>query len=375
MKTLRYILFAALVFLTACTRTEPVKGVHVLMQKPEVRQRYGGEMGALADELKAAGVTHVIVPVLEGGTAFYPSDVLPQRWEFGTELLAFRHALRRRNINFVAQVPVFQDAYTYRSQPALRAVNEFGARNGSELFSAICPSDPDYREYKLQVLDEIMLIIQPDEIYLDKLSFPMEIEDVCSDIQAQHSRQYCFCMNCLESFSKHSGIDLPQKGSEAEINEWILDHHLNAWIQWKTGTITDFLEESQKHIYAIDPDCKIMVSVIPWKEDDHNHGRQRLAGQDVKTLALFTDTFILNTSCHIPDQTYEDIRMSLVNELGNTNTKVIPTLCLDTSHPYLTDKDFQNSLQHFRHGFIVSDWGYMLKNRRYLNIFTMEPRL
>jgi hypothetical protein len=50
MKTLRYILLAFLLAMTACSRFEHVKGVYVLMQKPEVRQRYGGEMGAIADE-------------------------------------------------------------------------------------------------------------------------------------------------------------------------------------------------------------------------------------------------------------------------------------------------------------------------------------
>ena len=375
MKTLRYILLILLLALSACSRFEYVKGVYVLMQKPEVRQRYGGEMGALADELKAAGVTHVIVPVLDGGTAFYPSDVLPQRWDFGTELLAFRHALRRRNINFVAQIPIFKDAYTFRSQPALRAVNELGTRAGAEEISAICPSDASYREYKLQVIDEIMLILQPDGIYFEHLSFPMDLEDVYSDINGVHSRDFCFCETCLRSFSEHATIELPTNLSTVEINEWINDNYQNAWIQWKTGTITNFLETANIHIHEIDPNCKIMVSVLPWEEEAHNRGRQRLAGQDVKTLAPFTDHFIIKTSCRIPNTTYEKIRLSLINELENADSKVIPTIQLEIDPPSEAEKAFQTSLQYFKHRVIVSDWGYLLKNRRYLNIFISEPRL
>lgn len=375
MKTLRYILLVILLAMTACSRFEHVKGVYVLMQKPEVRQRYGGEMGAIADELKAAGVTHVIVPVFDGGTAFYPSDVLPQRWDYGTELLAFRHALRGRNINFVAQIPVFKDAYTYRSQPALRAVNELGTRAGSEDISGVCPSDPDYREYKLHVIDEIMLILQPDGIYFENLSFPTELDGICSDMHVAHSRNYCFCSHCLASFSEHATIDLPENLSPVETNSWILDNYLNAWIQWKTGLITNFLEEADKRIHAIDPACKIMVSVLPWKEQDHNRGRQRIAGQDVRTLAPFTDHFILKTSCQIPDKIYDEIRLSLINELENADSKVIPTIQLEIDPPPAAEKAFQNSLQYFKHQIIVSDWGYLLKNRRYLNIFMTEPHL
>ena len=375
MKTLRYIMLALLIAFTACSRYDHVKGVHILMQKPEVHQRYGGEMGALADELKKASVTHVIVPVLEGGTAFYPSDVLPQRWDFGTELLAFRHALRGRNINFVAQIPIFEDDYTYRSQPTLRAVSDYDTRTGSEENSAICPSSPEYQEYKLQVIDEIMLILQPEAIYLDKLSFPMDIDDVCSDIQIAHSRNYCFCNSCLNSFAIHAAIELPSSGSPAEINQWILDNYQNAWISWKTGTITDFAEEAAKHIHNINPQCTIMLSVLPWKEEDHNRGRQRLAGQDVKTLAPFVDHFVLKTSCRIPDKNYEEIQQSLIRELTVSDAKVIPTIKLEIDPAQSAEKDFQNSLQYFKHRIIVDDWGYLLKNRRYLNIFMTEPRL
>ncbi len=375
MKKARYILFALLLAFTACSRFEHVKGVYVLLQKPEIRQRYGGEMGALADELKEAGVTHVIVPVMEDGTAYYPSDVLPQRWEYGTELLAFRHALRRRNINFVAQIPIFQDEYTYRSQPALRAVDEFGSRNTSAILSAICPTDRGYQNYKLHAIEEVMLILQPDAVYLDKLSFPMDIDETCTDMHIAHSRNFCFCPACIESFSEHANIDLPKLNSDAEQNTWILDNFKNSWIQWKTGTITAFMEKVNKQILDINPDCRIMLSVIPWKEEDHNYGRQRLAGQDVKTLAPFVDNFILQTNCHIPDEIYEEIRLSLKNELENSEAKVIPTIQLQIDPPHSAEKDFQNSLQHFKNRVIVSDWGYLLKNRRYFNIFISEPIL
>ena len=373
MKMARTILFVLLLALSGCSRFEHVKGVHVLLQKPEVRQRYGGEMGALADELKEAGVTHVIVPVMEDGTAYYPSDVLPQRWEYGTELLAFRHALRKRNINFVAQIPIFRDNYTYRSQPAIRAVDEFGSRTGSENLSALCPTDPDYREYKLQAIEEVMLILQPDGIYLDKLSFPLEQTDICPDMLVVHSRNYCFCPICLKSFSEHALIEFPKTSSANEINEWVLNDHENAWIQWKTGVITTFMEKANKRIHNIDPECKIMLNVLPWKEDEHNRGRQRLAGQDVKTLAPFTDNFIIKTSCRIPVENYDAIRLSLLEELENTGTQIIPTIQLEIEPPHSAEKDFQHSLQYFKHRVIVSDWGYMLKNRRYLNIFITEP--
>ncbi|MEA3391476.1 MAG: hypothetical protein U9Q91_00695 [Candidatus Marinimicrobia bacterium] len=252
-------------------------------------------------------------------------------------------------------------------------MDEFGSRTGSENLSALCPTDPDYREYKLQAIEEVMLILQPNGIYLDKLSFPLEQTDICPDMLVAHNRNYCFCSMCLKSFSEHALIEFPKTSSANEINEWILNNHENAWIQWKTGVITSFMEKANKRIHNIDPECKIMLNVLPWKEDEHNRGRQRLAGQDVKTLAPFINNFIIKTSYCIPDEEYEAIRLSLLEELENTGTQIIPSIQLEIEPPLSAEKDFQHSLQYFKHRVIVSDWGYMLKNRRYLNIFITEP--
>lgn len=375
MKTARTFLFVLLLALLGCSGNEQIKGVQVILQKPEIRQRYGGEMGALADELKQAGVTHVIVPVMEGGTAYYPSDVLPQRWSLGTELLAFRHALRRRNISFVAQIPVFEDEYTYRSQPTLRAVDEFASRQISENFSAICPSDPAYQSYKLSAIEEVMLILQPDGVFLKNLSFPVETSDLAIEKNITHSRNFCFCSTCLMSFATHSLIDLPKMSSAIELNSWILEYHKNAWTNWKTEIITAFMEKANITIRDINPNCKILLSIPPWKEEDFDLGRQRLAGQDIKTLAPYVDHFVLKTNCNVSHELYDDLQASLISELKSSEQEFIPGIQLQIDSPQSAEKDFQHSLQHYKNRVIVSDWGYMLKNRRYLNIFISEPIL
>ncbi len=365
-------MIAFLIILSSCSRREHMKGVHIIIQKPEIRQRYGGEMGALADELKSAGVTHVIVPVYKDGTAYYPSDILPQRWTFGTDLLAFRHALRRVNIDFVAQLQIFEDNYTFKTQPELRAMDEFASTRSAENISGICPSNRDYRQYKLDIIREIMLIFQPDGIYLDKLSFPVETGDDCSKMQVAHTRQFCFCNHCVKTFAQHAQIDLPEHLINHELNAWILDNHEQAWLSWKTGTINELMEKANIIIKDLDPTCKIMLGILPWEENDPNFGRQRLTGQDVKTLAVFTDHYIMSTSCYIPDDRYDQIQLSILKEINGTDSKVIPTIELQLNPVQNNEERFKNSLQHFKNKVIVSDWGYMIKNRRYLNIFISE---
>lgn len=365
-------MIAFLIILSSCSRFEHMKGVHIILQKPEIRERYGGEMGALADELKSAGVTHVIVPVFKNGTAYYPSDILPQRWAYGTDLLAFRHALRRVNIDFVAKLEIFSDEYSFNTQPELRAVDEYSSTRYSETVSGICPSDKEYRQYKLNAILEVMLIFRPDGIYLENLSFPMEEHDICSGMQIAHLRQFCFCHKCVSTFAQHAQIDIPEHLSNHELNKWILDNHLQEWISWKTASIDKFMEKTNKLIKDHDPSCKIMLNILPWEENEFNFGRQRLAGQDVKTLANFTDHFVMSTSCQIPDERYDEIRLSILKEISGTESKITPTIELKVDSGKNNEEDFRSSLQHFEDRVIVSGWGYMLKNRRYLNIFTSE---
>ncbi len=374
MKTGHYILLIALLIISSCSRYENIKGVYVLLQAPEIRQRYGGEMGALADELKEAHVSLVISPTMEHGTAYYPSDVLPKRWEYGTQLLALRHELRRRDIRFAAYIPVFTDAYAYRAQPGLRAVNDYGSRNGSEQQHAVCPNNPEYQSYKLEAIEEVILILQPDIVYLDNLFFPVNPLYICPENSTNNIRSYCFCSSCLQAFQEHSQIILPQGQSTADIAAEILEHHETEWIQWKCETITSFMEKASKTIHTVNPDCKIMLSVLPWKEEQLHSGRKRLSGQDVKTLAPFVDYFTL-LPCPFQTGQFDSALSSVVSDLQVTERRVIPSIEMRNYRPTELGNEFyfQRSLQHFQHNVIISDWGYLLKNRPYLNTFISEP--
>lgn len=377
MKMTRYILLVCLLLWSGCSRQENIKGVHVVLQKSEIRQRYGGEMGALADELKEAGVNLVISPVMENGTAYYPSDVLPQRWEYGTQLLAFRHELRRRHIRFAAYIPVFRDAYTYRSQPNLRAVSEYDNPAGSEPLAAICPRDPEYRRYKLAAVREVMLILQPDAVYFGDLAFPLESSDPCDEHAVNNARSYCFCTNCQQAFSDYAGISLPRNSSTAaETAAWILENHLSKWVQWKSEVITSFLEQAHHAVREINPDCSIMLSVLPWTEDQFDHGRRRLSGQDIRTLSPFLTHVVLHPAGRIPQETLDSIRIELDRELEISGGWTVPSLDPGMQPASESnEREFQRNLQYFRKHVIVSDWGYLLKYRRYLNIFKSEPIL
>lgn len=371
MKKTCYILLIMLFFLNGCSRYEKIKGMHVILQDPEIRQRYGGEMGALADELKEAGVNLVITPVMENGTAFYPSDILPQRREDGTQLLAFRHELRRRNIRFAAYIPVFTDAYSYYYQPSLRAVDDFGSRTNQEHMYAVCPGDPEYRDYKREAVREVLLILQPDMLYFDDLSFPLDKDILCNGkiSASQHQRSYCFCPDCRKAFSEFSSIAIPSHLSTPEAAAWILENHEDEWIRWKCDLITSYVKELKNNTRDIMPDCKIMLVTFAREEAEHHYDRQRLAGHNLKDLNDYVDYFV-SPPCPLLNE--EDYSRLAELRPGPENPKkhIIPSLKLSAGHK--SENRFRQSLNFFKNRFILYSWTSLLKNRSYLNIYSTE---
>lgn len=367
MKALRYIsAILAFLALAGCARNEPVKAVYLKLQDPVILQRYGGEMGALADELKSAGITLVISPVLEDGTAFYPSDILPQRWEYGMQLLAFRHELRRRHIDFTAAVSVFRDAYTYRTDPSLRAVNDYG----TAFENGICPANKAYRDYKAAVIAEIMLILQPDALCLNDFYFPVETTAFCMTPARNSIRNTCFCSSCLSQFSDYAGITLQGNVSTADEAKQIDCNYAREWALWRSNLLTAYLENISTQIRRLNPQCRIMLNVIPLPEQNADSARRRIFGLDYKTLAPFVDTFVLNAcSANAADGNaplQRDIR-----ELQTDGEKILALLEV-RSYLRAGEEAFRSDLQYFRGNLLVSDWGQLLNNRRYLNIFKTE---
>ncbi|MBW6457742.1 MAG: hypothetical protein K0B52_01125 [FCB group bacterium] len=374
MKRNRHILLILMLILSGCSRYDSIKAVYVPIQSQEIRQRYGGEMGALADALKEAKVTLVISPVLEHGTAYYPSDMLPQRWEYGTQLLAFRHELRRRNIRFAAHIPLFRDAYTHRSLPHLRAVNNYGSRIESETRYAICPSDKEYQEYKIRIIAEIMLILQPDVLYFDDLHFPLNPEDITTDISGNHMRSYCFCPACLEAYGKHTGESVPIYLTTADNATRILNEQTEAWAQWKCSVIGSFLNRTEKTIHTVHPECRIMVALLPGSIGEHAQASRLYSGQDIKLLSANTDYFTFPVAYTSPED-FHTVFSSLTQTAAMSEIRLVP--CFDL-HQYSiygqeNERDFQRSLKQFRQNVLIHDWDYLLKNRSFLNIFSLEP--
>lgn len=367
MKAQRYITgFLLLLTLVACVRYEPIKAVYLELQDPLIRQRYGGEMGALADELKSAGVTLLIAPVLKDATAFYPSDILPRRWEYGTQLLAFRYELRRRNIAFGAAVPFFRDNYTHRAEPIMRAVNDYGAVPAA----ALCPSNKEYRDYKKRAVSEIMLILQPDALFLNDFYFPAEISQLCQAGNRNNIRTSCFCSNCLQQFSDYAGVDFSGTETTADAAGTINKHYAREWALWRSNLLTSYLENISTEVHRYNSHCQIMLNVIPLPDWESDEDRRRIFGLDYKTLSPFVDVFVLN-SCSSQGNDNNNPMLQDMRELQALGEKTLP---LFDVRSYLRpgEEVFLSDLQHFRGNLLVSDWGQLLNNRRFMNVFKTE---
>lgn len=368
MKQRYYYIILILLLLSGCTHFPSIKAVYVHMDTAEIQQRYGGEMGALADELKEAGVTHVFVPVLKNGIAYYPSDILPRRWDYGTQILALRHELRRRSIKFIAVVQVFQDIYTYQARPEIRPLNQSGKNNAMETLAMVCPAFMDYQTYKLDVIDEIMLIFQPNGISFKDCYYPVKWQDISSLQDVDASQLYGFNAEALASFDRFSNITLPAfYHSDYELGQWILTYHEEEWINWKCEQITHFIEKASGIIHGYSPECSVYLETIPWYQHEHNDGLRRLAGVDLKTLSDYIDYALpMNNS----RQNFSEKRLDLLlTDYLSADLRILPQLEVSLFHH---EEQFRSARVHYGENSIVNNWESMLKYRRYLNVFKSE---
>jgi len=82
-------------------------------------------------------------------------------------------------------------------------------------------------------------------------------------------------------------FSIPPQPQRAAI--WISANAADAWVLFKTETITSMAVEIAEAVREIDPDILINLHIVPWRRDDYDGAIARVAGQDLAALSEFAD--------------------------------------------------------------------------------------
>ncbi len=225
----------------------------------------------------------VFTPAYEGANAYYQSELLENT---GLDLQKFKHELLKEEIEFGIICPVFHDPHAFREIPYIQPVDQFGSKEQNTWQKFVCPSNEEYRNYKINIIVEAIEKLTPDYVCLDFIRFPIHWEMVSKNEYQNVIRNFCFCKNCIKNFIQYSKIDT---GDNQNITELISTDYKELFAEWKTFQITSFVSNLKNRIRTSENKIKIIVQTIPWLPKEFNGAIKNIAGQDVKALSEIAD--------------------------------------------------------------------------------------
>ena len=300
-------------------------GVKMYLNQDNLQVRYPSYDG-LVSEMRAGGVDAVFTTLYEGRTAFYDSRIIPNR-DKAIDLARLRESARKQNVTFGAICQIFYDADTLAERKDLVPIDQHGNGEFVNWQRLVCPSDPAYRQYKLSIVKEIATNIRPDVVSLDFMRFPTTWEIIPADAKPESIRNYCFCDRCMRSFQQTTKVVVPPTlDTVPKRAAWILANHNDAWVTWKTGLITSFVEEAAREVRTVDPAIQVSVHVVPWAESVFANALVWNAAQDVAALSRHVDYLSPMIYHKLIGHPTDYIRTLTAELAAKTGRKILPSI-------------------------------------------------
>jgi len=198
-----------------------------------------------------------------------------------------------------------QGFLTYVSIPAMRECEAFKDLWGSRVVDGqgrllakhrqgttkgwLCPSHSGWREKRLGDIEKLLQAEEAervDGIWLDYIRYPGHWSKTKPSIP-----NTCFCSRCIEAFSRAQEVDIPEDLQESSLSQWIVDHHLSAWMTWKKETITSFVRQVKELIAAkgLTEQITLGAFVVPWRKGERGNALVAHLGQDPFAIAQEVD--------------------------------------------------------------------------------------
>ena len=292
--------------------------------------------------------------------------------------MILRNKLKKEGIYFGAICHIFFDPDRAAYDKNILPIDQNGSSEYVNWQKLVCPTDANYRKYKLKILEEVAQKFHPDFISLDFIRYPVvwelinfgkqdadkksslndlkkvagalnnakskgidaikeEIEKLESEekksgaeINPDTLRQFCFCERCIKQFSEKYKIVIPSDfRTTKHVSSFILKEKKNEWYRWKADVINSFVQEAVSRIKKIDKKIKISLHLVPWDENLLDNGLYKIASQDINSLSQYVDCFtpmIYNRMIGLPDDYIKTLSKHLSEKTGKL---IIPSIQSD----------------------------------------------
>jgi hypothetical protein len=170
--------------------------------------------------------------------------------------------------------------------PEAWAINEKGEQvEAASWFMGVCPTEPGFRKYRFNLLRELLSEFNIDGVWMDYVHWHAQFEEPEPILP-----ETCFCDHCLASFSKDTGLEIPE-GATSDKAQWILKNHDSEWRNWRCKVILDWTVEIRNIINEMKPGILLGIYHCPWTDEEFDGARRRILGLDYDLLRGFFDVF------------------------------------------------------------------------------------
>jgi uncharacterized lipoprotein YddW (UPF0748 family) len=210
----------------------------------------------------AAGGFNAIVPnMLWGGSAFYPSKVLPVAAsvaEKGDQVAQCLTAARKHGV----QVHVWKVNWNLGHYVPADFVERMRKESRVQVSSRgkqepwLCPSHPENRELEIASMVEVAEKYEVDGIHFDYIRYP--------------DGDHCFCDGCRARFSQAAGVTVRDWPREVLAD----GPYRRQWLDWRRSNINAVVEAVSQQARRVRPQIKISAAVFRnWAVDRDGVGQ------------------------------------------------------------------------------------------------------
>ncbi|WP_372949863.1 family 10 glycosylhydrolase [Mariniphaga sp.] len=193
---------------------------------------------------------------------------------------------RAEGMNVYAEFATLNGKNYVEEHPEAWAINEKGEQvEAASWFMGVCPTEPGFREYRFGLMRELLKEYDIDGVWMDYVHWHAQFEEPEPILP-----ETCFCDHCLASFSKDTGLEIPE-GNTPQKAEWILKHHDPEWRDWRCKVILDWTVEIRNIINEVKPGILLGIYHCPWTDEEFDGARRRILGLDYDLLRDFFDVF------------------------------------------------------------------------------------
>ncbi|MDR9367023.1 MAG: hypothetical protein RI575_16935 [Balneolaceae bacterium] len=190
----------------------------------------------------------------------------------------------KQNAAVFVEFPTLNGRNYVEEHPEAWPINEKGDKSPpADWFMGVCPTDPDFKEYRSNQLRNILSKYEVGGIFLDYVHWHAQFETADPILP-----ETCFCDRCTRTFADHYNLNIPESDIATRA-DWILENADPSWREWRNIVLNEWMIDMKTIVKEKQPDALVGIFYCSWFPEDHDGALYNILGIDVEAFAEIAD--------------------------------------------------------------------------------------